>query len=345
MTLRAAVIGCGRIGSRFADDPGLAGDVYSHAQAYRLCPATELVALCDADRATLEECGQRWGVTELFTDAGAMLAATAPDLVSICTPDATHFELARLAIASRGIRGLLCEKPLALTVDEGEQLIALAAERGVSLAVAFVRRYASNMQALARMLRAGDLGAVKAVGGWYGKGTAHNGSHWFDLLAMLVGQVAWVEAANRLGEGGDDPTLDVSLGLSGSQVVATLRGTDCSLYSVFEMDLLCERGRVIIRDGGHSIELYSAASSQRYAGYTELARVDTELGDQRNMMLRAVEDLAAAVIEQRQPLSSGTIGLAALLIAEAACKATATGGRVEIPKFAQTDGDGSQTPT
>jgi hypothetical protein len=50
VTYRAAVVGCGRIGSTLADDPLLAGDVMTHAEAYVVCPDTELVAVVDTDQ-------------------------------------------------------------------------------------------------------------------------------------------------------------------------------------------------------------------------------------------------------------------------------------------------------
>ena len=116
MTFRAAVIGCGKIGSVFADDPLLAGDVYTHAEAYVRSPATELVAVCDRDADVAQRCGERWNVAS-FTDVAETLYSADPDIVSICTPDETHYAIARLAIEAQSVRAILCEKPLATNVD------------------------------------------------------------------------------------------------------------------------------------------------------------------------------------------------------------------------------------
>lgn len=330
MTLRAAVIGCGKIGSGFADDPMLQDDVYTHAEAYARSPATELAAVCDWDGAVAARCAERWGLKASFGEVSEMLREAQPDVVSICTPDDTHFAIAQTVIEQGGsVRALLCEKPLAISLEQGEELLGLASKAGKLVAVAHVRRYAANMRALREFLGQGSIGGVRAVSGWFTKGTLHNGSHWFDLLRMLAGEVEWVEAADQLGESGPDPTLDVTLGLR-SGAVATLRGADAGSYSLFEMDLLTERGRVSITESGHKIRLFRAAPSSRYSGYRELAEELLDFGDQRNLMLHAVEDLADALATGRPPLCTGEDGLAALRIGIAALKAAATGHRTGI---------------
>jgi predicted dehydrogenase len=329
MTFRAAVIGCGKIGSGFADDPLLAGDVYTHCEAYVRSEATELVAVCDRDAEAAQSCAARWNAAG-FMEAGAMLATTQPQIVSICTPDETHFELSRLALEAPSVRAILCEKPLAMNLADGLEVVGIARERHKVIAVAYARRYAANIRAVRRLLHEGSLGTLRAVNGWYGKGLAHNGSHWFDLLRMLAGPVDWVEAVDRLGEEGSDPSLDVTLGLA-SGAVATLRATSSSNYTIFEMDLLTEGGRISILNAGHVAKVYRASPSERYSGYTELTAETHNFGDMRNLMLHAVDDLANALATGGSPLCSGEDGLAALRIAMTARSAAASAQRLAVP--------------
>lgn len=330
MTLRAALVGCGRIASGMADDPLMAGDIFTHAEAYVRSGATELVAVCDVDPGLARLCAERWGVGASYADVRAMLEEARPDIVSIATPDDTHFALAR-TILDHGpsVRALLCEKPLATSLDEAADLVALAETRGVVLAVAHLRRYADNFRALKALLDSGALGRIKGVTGWYTKGVLHNGVHWFDQLRMLAGEALWVEAIDCLSEPGPDPTIDVQLGLE-SGALATLRAGDMRDFTLFEMDLLTERGRVLIQDSGYRIDLFRAAPSPRYSNYVELEPMPTELGDRRDMMLHAVDDLAAAVRGGRPPACSGADGLAALRIGTAALKAATTRQRVGL---------------
>src|SRR5438132_5288286 len=115
MVYRTALIGCGKIASAFADDPGFASaGVCTHAQAYAACEQTQLVAVCDSDVAKLERCGRRWDVAARYRDAGRLLEEQHAEIVSVCTPDATHYELVRVALLAPGVQAVLAEKPLAL---------------------------------------------------------------------------------------------------------------------------------------------------------------------------------------------------------------------------------------
>jgi predicted dehydrogenase len=330
MAYRAALIGCGMIGSEFADDPLTKGDVYTHAEAYARCPETRLVAVCDLDPERLTRCGERWGVERRYNKIEELIEAEQPDIVSVCTPDATHFEVTRAVLTSaHPVKAILCEKPLAMVPEQAEELIRLAEERSVVLAVEYTRRYAANMRALKSFIAAGELGRVQAISGWYTKGTLHNGTHWFDLVRFLVDEVTWVAALNAMGEADPDPTLDVTLGLKNG-VMATLRTCDERSFTLFEMDIVGTLGRVQLLDGGCNIVLSRVAPSPRYSGYFELQAVRSDFGERRDLLLHAVEDLVGAIRNSHAPSCTGRDGLIALQIGCAAHKSALTGERVYL---------------
>ena len=325
---RAALVGCGMIGSGFADDPRMRGDVFTHAEAYTRSPHTELVAVCDAGPESAAACGTRWGAPA-FTSVGEMLEAARPEIVSVCTPDATHADVLREVMAHPlAPRAVLCEKPLATDLEEARGVVDEARRRGIVLGVAYMRRHAENLRALRAWMAEGGIGRVQAVSGWYGKGTLHNGSHWFDLLRMLAGEARRVRGVDARGEGGSDPTLDVLLWMENG-ALATLRATDASAFTVFEMDVMGSEGRVLITDSGHRVEVLRAGPSPRYSGYTELLPAPRELGHRRDLMLHAVNDLAQALEAGRDPACTGEDGLAALRIGWAALESARTGRDVE----------------
>src|SRR6266550_1482600 len=93
--------------------------VFTHAEAYVECPDTELVAVCDSNPHRLEKCGDRWNVTHRYSNLSEMLESEQLDIVSVCTPDATHFEILRALLASQTrIKAILCEKPLVTSEAE-----------------------------------------------------------------------------------------------------------------------------------------------------------------------------------------------------------------------------------
>jgi len=325
MPYRAALIGCGKIGSEFADDHLIKRDVFTHAEAYTVCPETTLVAICDTDPHRLVNCGQRWGVDSRYQSVLTMMDIERPNLVSICTPDDSHYQiLSQVLTSDHKPLGVLCEKPLATDLVQARELVNMCKYNGVALAVNYMRRFAENVNSLRSYILDGNLGEIQAVNGWYTKGVIHNGSHWFDLLRFLVGEVDWVLGVNTLKEMGPDPTIDVLLGLHNG-ALASLRALSAVNFTIFDMEIMGAKGRVQLTDSCFRIDLSLAAQSPRYSGYVELSPIKYHFGNRKNLMLHAVENLVRCLETGDRPACSGEDGLAALEISWAACQSAHDG--------------------
>lgn len=326
---RAAVIGCGRIGSLVADSREALG-VYSHAEAYAVCPSTELVAVGDRDLEKAKQCAQRWHVPQSFDSAGELFDVVAPEIVSICTPNETHFDIGMAALGIPGIKALLMEKPLALEPEQAVALALRAEERGVLLAVNYSRRYSAGFGTLRDRIRAGFLGRIQTVNGFYTKGVIHNGTHWFDLARFLLGEVKRVWGFGQCVE--SDSELHARLEFA-SGAAGYLHSCDGEAYAIFEMDIVGTHGRVRIVDLGHEMEVFTARESVRHSGYRELTRVGEPHPSLRDLTLHAVEDLAGCLDEPgRLPLCSASDALQALEIALAVNRSVQSGNPVEVPE-------------
>jgi len=328
MTYRAALIGCGKIGTEFADDPRIKG-VYTHAGAYVACRKTELVAVCDTDPAKAARCGKRWEVPAVYTDVAHLLAEQSPDIVSICTPDATHADILLAILQTTGVRAVLAEKPLALEVHQAENLVRLAQERDVLLAVNYSRRYSKGHSRIRQVIRSGGIGDIQKISGLYTKGVLHNGSHWFDLARWLIGEVRKVQGLNAGREPGADPTLDAWL-MFDNGTTGFLQGCRAEAFSVFEMDIVGTQGRVRLVDSGHRIELFRVTESPYYSGYSSLHKSHEQDGVLDNTLLHAVEDLVSCLEQGGQPRCSGMDGLAALRIASAVVSSAQDGVQIDL---------------
>jgi predicted dehydrogenase len=328
VTLRAAVIGCGAIGVGSATPVHPDVGVYTHAAAYAACADTELVAVADVDPALAREAAARWELADahVYVSAGALLANARPDLVSLCTPDPTHAYLLEQILIAPGVRGVLAEKPLAEDSARAAAVATLARERGVVLAVNYSRRFAPAIVATAEAIAAGAVGALQHVHGTYVKGLRHNGTHWIDLLRMLVGDPVGARGWDRLREGGTDPSFDAELLLPGG-VGARLAALDAREFTAFELELTGTAGRVRLPSAGHRIERWVVGPDERYPGYRVLMPSGADDGVLRDVTLHAVSDLVRCVHGRGEPACSGREATRALVIAEAIATSAASAGR------------------
>lgn len=323
MAYRAAVVGCGLIGSEFSDTVTAPG-VWSHAAAYVACPEVDLVAVCDHDASRVACCAERWQVPLQYRDFTAMLDGVQPEIVSICTPDATHSPLLREALAHGAVRAVLAEKPLAITLAQADELMELAVTHGKLMVVNYSRRFAPGFVRLQALIAGGALGDVRSVSGFYTKGVLHNGSHWFDLARFLVGAVSRVTGMNRLGEGGCDPTLDVMLEFSGG-ASGYLHACAASDYAIFEMDIVGTLGRARMIDSGFSIELYEVSGSPFGAGYRRLALREILEGGLGRALPEAVASIVESLRDGRPPRCSADDGRQAMAVGLAALESARSG--------------------
>jgi predicted dehydrogenase len=325
---RAAVIGCGWIGAGVADDPRAVG-IQAHAAAYRASPDTLLAGVCDTDPARAAHAAQRFGLPRGHTELAALLAEVRPQIVSVCTPDASHAAVVREVLGCAELRAIVVEKPLAQELAQAREVVELARRRGVTLAVNYTRRFAPSHVQARRRIAAGEIGRVVAVNGLYTKGVLHNGSHWFDLARWLVGDIVRVQAWPAGAAAAADPTCHVRVGFAHGQS-GFLTGLDEAHFTAFELDCIGSAGRLRISDSGMRLDWYGVGDSPYYSGYRTLLAQPAVAGGFADAALRVVEDTVMAARSGRAPQCSGTDALAALAVAEAARRSLQSGAELAV---------------
>lgn len=333
MNLRAAVIGCGRIGCGF-DDDARRKYASNHARAYLRTVGIELVALCDTDEEKLNRYAVKFGVRGRYSDYREMLEKEQPDVVSICTLSSSHLEMARAAVDT-GVRGIFCEKPIADSLSAADEMIRVCAERGVVLMIDHQRRFDPAHQRLAQFVREGGLGRVQQGTCYYTAGAANTGTHLFDMLRLYLGDVAWV--SGRISSCPSlnvaDPNIDGWIGFANGATVA-LQALNVAGYTVFETTLLGTKGRLRLGAHGYSAEYEEARASERYSGYCELfpAALPIETKFTQELLTSGLRHLIDCVEQDASPVSSGQDGRAALEIIYALSQsALECGKRIELP--------------
>ncbi len=184
--LRAAVVGCGGMGR-------------CHLSALQKMEELELVAACDVMQATLDRRAEEFTMPRTFTDLSAMLEEVRPEVVAVATQTRQHREVV-LACAEAGVRGILCEKPLALDLAECDEMLDACTRHGVQMAVnhqGHLRPTTLRAQAMVEQGVIGDLLVVRGVnkgGRKCGNELMEMGTHTTDRMICFGGHATWCHA-------------------------------------------------------------------------------------------------------------------------------------------------------
>lgn len=125
--------------------------------AWRELEGVECVALCDRECSRARKLAEEHGVQAVYEDAEELLKKEKPDFVDIITSPASHAELVQLAALHR--TPVICQKPMASSLREAEELVRTCRERGVPLLVHENWRWQAPIRALKRVLEQGTIGA------------------------------------------------------------------------------------------------------------------------------------------------------------------------------------------
>lgn len=212
MTLKTAVIGVGAMGR-------------NHARVCADIPGSTLVGIADVNGEVGEAIARKYRC-RAYEDYRRMLDEETPDAVTIAMPTVDHLQTA-LEVIARGIH-VLMEKPIAFSMEEGEAIIAAAAQAGVKLMVGHIERFNPAVLALKEHLAEGELGRVFQID------ARRQGP--FPARVKDVGVVIDLAVHD----------LDVMRYVTGAEVVRAYAETERRIHSTHE-DLLT--GLVRLNDG------------------------------------------------------------------------------------------------
>lgn len=231
MTYRGVLIGCGFFAA-------------NHMHAWAGIPGAVIVAVCDQDAAKARAMADRFRIAKAYTDAAEMLIAERPDFVDIATTSASHRPLVELAAPHAKL--VICQKPMADTMADGEAMVAAAANAGIPLVIHENFRWQKPFRDIARRIASGDLGKIHFARFSFRHGYDNYvnqpylaqierftlmdvGLHLFDLCRHLVGEATTLscrtQRLNPIVRGEDAFTALIGHDNGATSVV------DCSFYS------------------------------------------------------------------------------------------------------------------
>lgn len=174
--IRTAVIGVGRMGRR-------------HIEAARSC-GLDVVGICDVNEQMLSLAAEQHGVGKErhFRNPAEMFRRTEPDCVIVATTAPTHCEYT-IQAAESGVRYVLCEKPMAISMRQCDLMIEACRAQGTALAVNHQMRFMEQYTAPKAIIDSeafGGLRSVTVVAGNFG--LSMNALHYFEMFRFMTGE-------------------------------------------------------------------------------------------------------------------------------------------------------------
>lgn len=315
---QVGVIGLGQIAWSIDSDPHRE-TIWSHVGAYDSSPQVCIRAVSSRDEAVCKTVQKQYSIPSYYTNYHEMLSTENLDIVSICTPISTHHEIV-MACVDAGVKAIFCEKTLSFETAEAEEMVRVCSERGVVLAVNFIRRWDSLSIHVSDLLAENSIGDLMTVVA-YGVTALHTStSHLIDQMCLYAGTPSWVVGDDPGGfvrevHGANDPG-GIAMIKFESGVVGFIKGSSASPSRFMsELDIVGERGRIRVDGDCDRLSLYQFAETHSVGtGYESLVEVEVSLPGKNERMIDAVADIVDCISSKKKPRSSGSSSLDSLKI-------------------------------
>lgn len=316
---------------------GLIGKV--HAEAISAIPGATVVAVWGRNEARAHELATKYGAAA-YTDYAKFLAHPGLAIVNVCSPSGVHLDHGQAA-AEAG-KHVLVEKPLEITLERADALIAACENAGVKLGVIFQSRFLPAVQKIKAAVEAGKLGKLilgdayvkwyrapeyYGADSWHGTQALDGGGalinqaiHTIDLLRWIMGPVdkafAMKKALRYPHIEGED-TLIGNLEFQNGALGVVEATTSVKPGFKRRLEISGERGTIILDGDAISVwdiegeQASDEAAEQITDGSSNPAAISTE-GHRRQ-----IEDMLHAVLENREPIVNGHEGRKSLEVVTA----------------------------
>jgi predicted dehydrogenase len=177
------------------DDPGREGFAmaYRHASGYERLDECRLQACTDIVPENARRFADQFEIDLVYEDHLEMCRAAEPDIVSVCVPPAVHADIVRSVAQTDVVDAIHCEKPMATTWGDCEEMAEICRERDVQLTINHQRRFGGPFREAKLLLDDGAIGSLRRI-----EIAEDNlfdaGSHLFDLCGYFTDQAepSWV---------------------------------------------------------------------------------------------------------------------------------------------------------
>ncbi len=293
--LTVLIIGAGDIAGGYdqrkdIEDTG----IYSHAGAYQANGQFSLFGIYDTCFESAKKFQSFWDVERVFNDLEEIIDAN-PDVISVCTPDNTHYEIIKTLLQNNACRCIFAEKPLALSVSDIEELARLSDRSAIPVVTNFQRRFDPVYHELSERFLDNPENIITA-NCYYMKGLSHIGVSLIDAAISIFGRPKNVLSYGRqYNQAVTDYSYDFIFDYGMFNI--TFKAADpidgAYYYHIFEFDILFSDGRITLLDNTRTMQKRGVIN-YTYSGFRTLDEHNANYIDTgyRKSMLNSVNYVA-----------------------------------------------------
>lgn len=322
--------------------------------AYNNLDNVEFIAITDPGEAGREKAVADTGAARGYADYREMLDKEELDIVSVC-PRWVPEHLAMVTACLEAGCNVYCEKPMTMSLADGDEIVETANTRGLKVAIAHQAVYLPATHAIKRMLADEKIGTVQAI---YASGKQDHrgggedmivlGTHLFNMMRFFVGDVAWMQSHVTINgkevahEDAEEPT----------EPIGPIAGDCINSYFAFKngvsgffssrrdqagsgrygMEIVGSDGIFSLRgDVANRLMVYPYPVLVPSNPEQEWEAVDLDNTPFSQGNELAIRDLVDAIENDRKPISAAEDAVAALEMILGAYESQLTGQRVPFP--------------
>ncbi|KSU84729.1 MULTISPECIES: Gfo/Idh/MocA family protein [Fictibacillus] len=338
--IKVGIIGCGSIAQ------------HRHLPEYQQNQETEIAAVCDINQLRADQIAKEYGAKAYYSYE-ELLKDPEIEAVSVCTPNYLHAPITIAALNSG--KHVLCEKPMATSLEEAEQMIMASEKNGKKLMIAHNQRFVRSHEKAREILEKGELGKIysfrTAFGHpgpetWSADGTnswffkkeqafigamGDLGVHKTDLLRFLLGEeieevAAFVETSSKENATVDDTAVCVLKTESG--IIGTLAASWSYVAKEDNSTIIYGEKGILRMEESPEYSLVAQYKDGSVVNYS-LGQIQTnDSGGQIDS--RVIAKFAECILNDEEPAVSGEEGKRSLAVIIAALKASETKKNVSL---------------
>ena len=321
-----------------------------HMNAVERNAACELYMLCDIDEKKLKDAAEKFGVERTTTDYHDMINDPAIDAIIIVSPDQTHREIAVAALQAG--KHVLCEKPMALTIEDCKAMVKASRETDKKLMIGQICRFTPGFKEAKKLIDRGDIGELFFVETEYAHdyskigepwrldplrhGFLGGGCHAVDLARWIAGDPIEVTAYSNHKMLPNYPTDDCTIAIMkypnnviGKTFVSTGCKRDYTMRSVF----YGTKGTIITDNTSPYMTVFQDGLSDGKPMLADLPQshaipVQYHLDISNHNTIGELEEFVDCIVNDKPVAMSALEGAKTVIAALAAVESTKTGKAV-----------------